>query len=194
MPLAFQSKLLRVLQTQEFERVGDSVTKKVDVRILSATNIDIEAAIQEKTFREDLFYRLNGVSIKILPLRKRPEDIELLIYYFIQQYSKNKKIAITNDTLFLLKSYHWRGNVRELENTIHHAVILAKDNLIDIIHLPEEFQNPLIAKVDTLQSLEEMERIHISKVLSNTSDLKEAAFVLKIDAATLWRKRKRYAI
>jgi DNA-binding NtrC family response regulator len=194
MPLAFQSKLLRVLQTKEFESVGDSKTKKVDVRILSATNIDIEAAIQEKTFREDLFYRLNGVSVKILPLRKRPEDIELLIYHFIQQFSKNRKIEITNDVLFVLKSYFWRGNVRELENTIHHAVILAKENLIDISHLPEEFKNPSLIKMSALLSLEEMEKIHISKVLASTADLKEAASVLKIDSATLWRKRKRYAI
>ncbi|MBP7282474.1 MAG: sigma-54-dependent Fis family transcriptional regulator [Leptospiraceae bacterium] len=194
MPLAFQSKLLRVLQTKEFESVGDSKTKKVNVRILAATNINIEAAIQEKTFREDLFYRLNGVSIKIIPLRKRPEDIELLIQHFIQIFSKNRKIEITDDTLFLLKSYHWRGNVRELENTIHHAVILAKDNLIDISRLPEEFRNPSLIKMSALLSLEDMEKIHISKVLSYTADLKEAASVLKIDAATLWRKRKRYAI
>ncbi len=194
MPLAFQSKLLRVLQIKEFESVGDSKTKKVDVRIISATNIDIEAAIQEKTFREDLFYRLNGVSVKILPLRKRPEDIELLIQHFIQQFSKNRKIEITNDALFILKAYYWRGNVRELENTIHHAVILAKENLIDISHLPEEFKNPLLTKMSALLSLEEMEKIHISKVLASTADLKEAASVLKIDAATLWRKRKRYAI
>ena len=194
MPLAFQSKLLRVLQTKEFESVGDSKTKKVNVRILAATNINIEAAIQEKTFREDLFYRLNGVSIKIIPLRKRPEDIELLIQHFIQIFSKNRKIEITDDTLFLLKSYHWRGNVRELENTIHHAVILAKDNLIDISRLPEEFKNPSLIKMSALLSLEDMEKIHISKVLSSTADLKEAASVLKIDAATLYRKRKRYAI
>ena len=194
MPLAFQSKLLRVLQTKEFESVGDTKTKKVDVRILAATNINIEAAIQEKTFREDLFYRLNGVSIKIIPLRKRPEDIELLIQHFIQIFSKNRKIEITDDTLFLLKSYHWRGNVRELENTINHAVILAKDNLIDISRLPEEFRNPSLIKMSALLSLEDMEKIHISKVLSSTADLKEAASVLKIDAATLYRKRKRYAI
>ncbi len=194
MPLVFQSKLLRILQTSEFESVGDSKTKKVNVRIISATNISIEAAIQEKTFREDLFYRLNGVSVKIIPLRKRPEDIELLIQHFIQIFSKNRKIQITNDALFLLKSHFWRGNVRELENTIHHAVILAKENLIDITHLPEEFKNPLLTKMSVLLSLEEMEKIHISKVLASTSDFKEAASVLKIDSATLWRKRKRYSI
>ena len=84
--------------------------------------------------------------------------------------------------------------MRELENTIHHAVILAKDNLIDISRLPEEFRNPLLIQMDRLLSLEEIEKIHISKVLAATTDLKEAASVLKIDAATLWRKRKRYAI
>ena len=127
-------------------------------------------------------------------MRKRPEDIELLIQHFIQIFSKNRKIQITNDALFLLKSHFWRGNVRELENTIHHAVILAKENLIDITHLPEEFKNPLLTKMSVLLSLEEMEKIHISKVLASTSDFKEAASVLKIDSATLWRKRKRYSI
>jgi len=194
MPLAFQSKLLRILQTQEFELVGDSKTKKVDVRIISATNLNMEAAIQEKTFREDLYYRLNGVSIKVLPLRKRPEDVELLVHHFIERFSKNGKIEITPDALFLLESHHWRGNVRELENAIHHCVVLAKDSLIDVIHLPDEFKHTFIEKPPLLLSLEEMEKVHISKILAATSDFKEAASVLKIDLATLWRKRKRYSI
>ncbi len=194
MPLAFQSKLLRVLQTKEFESLGDLETKKVNVRILSATNINLEAAIQEKTFREDLFYRLNGVSIKILPLRERIEDIEILIHSFIEKFSKNKKMEVTRDALFLLKSHPWRGNVRELENTIHRAVVLAKDNPIDVSHLPEEFKNVSQSRMDDLFSLEEIEKKHISKILSYTSDYKEAADILKIDIATLWRKRKKYCI
>ena len=177
MPIAFQAKLLRVLQSGEFESVGDTKTKKVDVRILSATNINIEAAIEEKTFREDLFYRLNGATIKIPPLRDRPEDIEPLVLHFLQKFSKNKNFKISADSFALLESYQWRGNVRELENTIHRAVLLAKENyLIQTFHFPEEMKNANKTSKYNLLSLEETARI------------------LKIDLATLWRKRKRYSI
>lgn len=194
MPVAFQSKLLRVLQSGEFESVGDTKTKKVNVRIISATNINIEAAIQEKTFREDLFYRLNGVTIKIPALRDRPEDIELLVQHFIKKFFKNKQIQISDAALFILKSHSWRGNVRELENIIHRSALIAKENLIDIIHLPEEIRNPSQGSTDTFLSLEEVEEIHIKKVLASNPDFKEASRILKIDQATLWRKRKRYSI
>ena len=195
MPIAFQAKLLRVLQSGEFESVGDTKTKKVDVRILSATNINIEAAIEEKTFREDLFYRLNGATIKIPPLRDRPEDIEPLVLHFLQKFSKNKNFKISADSFALLESYQWRGNVRELENTIHRAVLLAKENyLIQTFHFPEEMKNANKTSKYNLLSLEEVEEIHIKKVLQATSDYKETARILKIDLATLWRKRKRYSI
>ncbi len=194
MPFSFQSKLLRVLRTKEFESVGDSEIKKLNVRILSATSVNLEAAIQEKTFKDDLFYCLNGVSIKILPLRERIEDIEILIHSFTEKFSKNNRMEVTRDALFILKSHPWRGNVKELENTIHRAVVLAKDSPIDVSHLPEEFRNASQNKMDDLFSLEEIEKKHISKILSYTSDYKEAADILKIDIATLWRKRKKYSI
>jgi transcriptional regulator with PAS, ATPase and Fis domain len=194
MPVAFQSKLLRVLQSGEFESVGDTKTKKVNVRIISATNINIEAAIQEKTFREDLFYRLNGVTIKIPALRDRPEDIELLVQHFIKKFFKNKQIQISDAALSILKSHSWRGNVRELENTIHRSALLAKEKIIDITHLPEEIRNPPKGSMDAMLSLEEIEEMHIKKVLVSNPDLREASRILKIDQATLWRKRKRYSI
>jgi len=193
-PLAFQSKLLRALKTKEYESVGDSETKRMNVRIISSTSVNLEAAIQEKTLRDDLFYHLNGISIKILPLRERIEDIETLAYHFIEKYSKEKKLEVTREALFLLKSYHWRGNVKELENTIHRAVILAKDKSIDVSHLPAELRIISQNKKDNLFSLEEMEKQHISKILSYSTDFQEAADTLKIDIATLWRKRKRYGI
>ena len=158
MPFAFQSRLLRVLQTKEFESAGDSETKKVNVRIIAASNTNLEAAIQEKTFKADFFYLLNGVSIKILPLRERIEDIEILANHFIEKFSKDKKKDLTRNALFLLKAHPWRGNVRELENTIHRAVVLAKENSIDVSHLPEEFRVVSQNKKDDLFSLEEMEK------------------------------------
>ncbi len=194
MPTAFQAKLLRVLQSGQFESVGDSKTKKVNVRIISATNVNIEAGIEEKTFREDLFYRLNGVTIPIPPLRDRPEDIELLAKHFIEKFSKNKHLSITDEALLLLKNHSWRGNVRELENTIHRVVLLAKDTIVDTVHLPPEIKTTNNRSSDSLLSLEKLEELHIKKVLEVTSDFKETARILKIDLATLWRKRKKYSI
>lgn len=194
MPTAFQAKLLRVLQSGQFESVGDSKTKKVNVRIISATNVNIEAGIEEKTFREDLFYRLNGVTIPIPPLRERPEDIELLVKHFIEKFSKNKHFSITDEALLLLKNHSWRGNVRELENTIHRVVLLAKDAIVDTLHLPPEIKTTNNRSSDSLLSLEKLKELHIKKVLEATSDFKETACILKIDLATLWRKRKKYSI
>ena len=194
MPTAFQAKLLRVLQSGQFESVGDSKTKKVNVRIISATNVNIEAGIEEKTFREDLFYRLNGVTIPIPPLRERPEDIELLVKHFIEKFSKNKHFSITDEALLLLKNHSWRGNVRELENTIHRVVLLAKDAIVDTLHLPPEIKTTNNRSSDSLLSLEKLKELHIKKVLEATSDFKETARILKIDLATLWRKRKKYSI
>ncbi len=188
---SLQAKLLRVLQQKEFERLGESVTRKVDVRIIAATNTDLEQAMEEGTFRRDLFYRLNTVRIKLLPLRERPEDILLLAQYFAEKFSDSKDVKIAPDAVKALKAYHWRGNVRELENIIKRAVILAKNNIIELTGLPEEvrfaLQNP-----QRLLSLEEIEKQHIRKVLQTASDLNEAAKILGIDPATLWRKRKRY--
>ncbi len=188
-----QVKLLRFLQHREFERVGDNVTRKVDVRVIAATNKNLSVSLKQGTFREDLFYRLNSVRLDLPPLRERPEDILLLIQHFLKKFSPNNAIDIHTDAVKLLTSYTWPGNVRELENVIERAVLLAKQGEIFVSHLPPELQNPEGIKKGIL-SLEAVERQHIVRVLRIVKDLDEAARLLNIDPTTLWRKRKKYGI
>ncbi len=190
---ALQAKLLRVLQNNEFERLGESITRKVDVRIIAATNKNLEEAIKEGTFREDLFYRLNSVRLKLLPLRERPEDISLLAHYFIKKFSAIKTATISIEASKILRLNRWSGNVRELENIIERAVLLSRNEIIDVIDLPEEIR--ISYKEENLKlSLEEIEKLHIKKILQITKDLAEASEILGIDPATLWRKRKKYGL
>jgi NtrC-family two-component system response regulator AlgB len=184
-----QVKLLRFLQSREFERVGESVTRKVDVRIIAATNRSLEEAVRSGTLREDLFYRLNAVRLKLPPLREREGDIPLLVRHFLGKFDARGDVS--PEALEGLTRYSWKGNVRELENVIERAVLLARGETIRLHHLPEEFQNTLPSGPAAL-SLEEMERQHIIKVLRIAKDLDDAASILGIDPATLWRKRKKF--
>jgi len=137
-PPSVQVKLLRVLQEREFERIGSSKTIKVDVRIIAATNKDLQAAIADGTFREDLFYRLNVVPIELPPLRERPQDIVQLAEHFVKKYCRDSgrdPLIITEDALALLQTNEWKGNIRELENCIERAVILAEDDRIEARHM-----------------------------------------------------------
>jgi len=186
-----QAKLLRVLQQQEFERIGESITRKVNIRIIAATNQNLEEAIANKSFREDLFYRLNSVRIKLIPLKERKEDIVLLVPFFIDKYESDSRKEISKDALSALKLFNWSGNVRELENVIQRAVLLAKENQIQLSDLPDEISSA-VKETENILSLEEMEKRHIQRVLNISKDLAEAATMLKIDPATLWRKRKKY--
>ena len=139
MPLTLQVKLLRTIQEREIEPIGSEFRIKVDIRILSATNKDPYDLIKSGKLREDLYYRLNVVEIKIPPLKERKDDIPLLIHHFIEKYSKenNRKIKwISNEALKILQSYHWPGNVRELENIIERAILLSKESTIDVQDLP----------------------------------------------------------
>lgn len=191
LPQSVQVKLLRFLQNKEYERVGENVTRKVDVRVIAATNRKLSIAIQEGTIREDLYYRLNAVRIELLPLRERPDDVLILIQHFIKKHSEGKNIEVSSEALRLLITYRWPGNIRELENVIERGVVFAKDGVIKPEYLPEEIQKVAEGKTGIL-SIEEMEKLHIKRVLGVANDLEEAALLLNIDPATLWRKRKKY--
>lgn len=190
-PPSTQVKLLRFLQSKEFERVGETQTRKVDVRVIAATNKNLEEAVQAGTFREDLFYRLNAVTLKLPPLRERMEDIPLLVTHFLRKFGSSSELS--KEAFTALRTYTWKGNVRELENVIERAVLLARDGEITLEHLPEQFQQLAQASSGPL-SLEEAERQHIIKVLRIAKDLEEAASILNIDPATLWRKRKKFQL
>jgi len=188
---SIQSKLLRVLQTKDFERVGENVTRKVDVRVISATNRNLDEALKEGNFREDLFYRLNGVRIKLPPLRERPEDVPMLIHHFLKKFSKDREVLISPDADKVLKSYRWSGNVRELENVIERAALLASNGVIKPEQLPEEIY---LASSPKALSLEEAEKLQIKKVLQIAKDYDEAARILGVDRKTLLNKRKKFGL
>jgi len=196
-----QAKLLRVIQEKEIKPVGSERTIKVDVRIIAATNQDLKQAIAKKTFREDLYYRLNVVPIHIPPLRERKEDIPLLTKHFLQKYNQKRKIPVVNvepETMKLLMSYDWPGNVRELENAIERALILEDGDTL----LPRCFpwiggekKIKTIANNHKIYSLEEMEKRHIKWVLKETRGHKgKAASLLGIDRKTLYTKIKKYCL
>ena len=145
MSISTQSKLLRVLQEQKFERLGGAETLAVDVRIISATHRDLEEEIEEGRFREDLYYRIKVVNIKIPPLRHRKEDIPLLVNRFIQYFSEEHQkriVSISNEAMKILISYNWPGNVRQLKNVIESALVLANNEILDTTDLPEEIKHP----------------------------------------------------
>ncbi len=190
-PTTTQAKLLRFLQGREFERVGDSQTMKVDVRFIAATNRDLKASLSSGTFRDDLYYRINGVTIKLPPLRERPDDIPLLIKHFIQKFGGENPPEIGPDAFGILANYRWPGNIRQLENVIERSVLLAHGKKIEVHHLPEEIRQ---LEGKRLVSLEELEKEHISRVIQQTATVDEASHVLGIDPATLWRKRKKYGL
>ena len=188
---ALQAKLLRVLQEKEFERIGESTPRKVDVRVIAATNKNIDEAIREGTFREDLYYRLNGLRLRLPPLRERPDDIPYLIQHFLASRGGDHPVDVSPEADKALRRYRWSGNVRELENVLERSVLLSPDGPIELHHLPEEVRS---AEQNTLQSLEEVERMHIKKVLQMARDFDGAATILGIDRKTLFNKRKKYGL
>ncbi len=190
-----QVKLLRFLQNMEFERVGESITRKVNVRIISATNRNIDDEIKSGDFREDFYYRLSGVRIKLPPLRERKEDIPSLTDHFIKQYSPGEDIVLLPETLKLLYDYNWPGNIRELENVIKRALVLAKDHEIKPEYLPHEINREQQREFTTLMpTLDEIERNYIIEVMKTHTNPKDASRILGISLTTLWRKRKEYKI
>lgn len=168
-PLELQPKLLRVLQDQEFERLGSTRTLRVDVRLVAATNRDLERAMEEKQFRSDLFYRLNVFPIRIPPLRERRDDVPLLVRYFVQMYSRrmNKPIeTISTATMNALLNWEWPGNVRELENFIERSVILTEGSVLNVPLAELRQRTGILGSVNG--TLESMEREHILRVLQET--------------------------
>ncbi len=196
----FQVKLLRVLQQGEVKRVGDAEIRKVNVRIIAATNKDLDKEIIQGNFRKDLYYRLQVIMIHIPPLRERKEDILPLALHFLDKYQKKyqKKLKFHPDTLDFLESYPWPGNVRELENAVERAVIVANGPQINIDDLGLKRTEGKFKKdnsVPSICSLAEVEKRHILNVLSATKGNKrQAARILKIGYNTLWRKLKKYQI
>jgi two-component system, NtrC family, response regulator AlgB len=208
MPLAMQAKLLRFLQSHEYQRVGENATRHADVRIIAATNRNLEEAIERGAIREDLFYRLSGVRLLVPPLRLRREDILQLAERFVADTAKGSALGtptLSEEVRNSLLEYDWRGNVRELEHAMLRATILAGTRqTVELQDLPDHIAQRSFQHITTwnetsnsngaMKSLEDVEREHIAYVIGKTSSLEEAARVLKIDSATLWRKRKKYAL
>jgi NtrC-family two-component system response regulator AlgB len=198
LPLSIQAKLLRVLHEKVFERVGDLETRKADVRIIAATNMDLEAAVKERRFREDLFYRLNVVEILVPPLRERGEDIlplaERLVAFFARQNHRHI-LGFTEGARDALRRHEWPGNVRELRNAVERAVLLCREDRIGVESLPMHVSPADMApNIGDLVSLEKVEEMHIRRVLAATKSIEEAGKVLGMDSVTLWRRRKKYGM
>jgi formate hydrogenlyase transcriptional activator len=168
-PLELQPKLLRVLQEQEFERLGGTRTTKINVRLVTATNRDLVQMVAERQFRSDLFYRLNIFPVQMPPLRQRREDIPVLVRYFAQKYARQMKRtvdSISSETMTALTNYHWPGNIRELENLIERAVILSRGPVLEVPLA--ELRESAASTTDSLQTLEANEREHILRALRDT--------------------------
>jgi two-component system, NtrC family, response regulator HydG len=192
LPLGAQAKLLRVLQNQEVQRVGSPATRKIDVRVVAATNRDLRAMVAEKRFRDDLYYRLAMVEVTLPRLADRKEDLPLLQRYFVERFAaqyKKEISGITRRGQALLARYHWPGNVRELENVIGSACMLAQGPAIDINDLPEHIRTAIAADPDNddMASLEAVEQRHVLRVLAAAEGNKNrAAEILGISRATLY--------
>jgi NtrC-family two-component system response regulator AlgB len=200
LPLEIQPKLLRLLQEREYERVGEAKTRQVDVRVVAASNRNLEQGVQEGRFREDLYYRLNVISLHMLSLRERQVDLPRIarnyLRFFSRQCGKNiEGFSIAAEQA--IRNYHWPGNLRELRNVVERAVILGGGSVIEPADLPDNLNRLLVpGKTSAPQpgarvSLEELENQHLRMVISQTASMEEAAQILGIDPATLYRKRKK---
>ncbi len=200
LPLALQPKLLRLVQEKRYERVGDPRTRASDVRIVAATNRDLDAAVAAGTFREDLLYRLNVIEVTLPPLRERRRDIlplaEHLLGFFARQAGKSIA-GFTDEAREALARYAWPGNVRELRNALERGVILAAGPTLGLADLPTPVGSPprpRAIEVGASVTLDALEAEHIRRVLAASASLAEAAATLGIDPSTLYRKRNRYGL
>jgi DNA-binding NtrC family response regulator len=196
LPASMQAKLLRFLQDRRFRRVGDTVERSVDLRVVSASNRNLSEAVADGAFREDLYYRLAVISLAIPALRERREDIPPLVYHFIRQFNAEAGYAVEGvrqDALELLADHAWPGNVRQLENVIERAVILRKAGLVQPSDLPPEMDST--AAGDSSRSLDELERQHILQLLEECGgNRSRVARILGISRRTVYRKLRQYGI
>jgi DNA-binding NtrC family response regulator len=198
LPVDLQAKLLRALQEREIRPVGATDRVRIDVRVIAATNRDLESAIRTGAFRQDLYFRLNVVQVKLPPLRERKSDIPLLVNFFLEKFSDPQRPIrnISEDAMRRLMAYDWPGNVRELENAVERAVALGSGPILHIADLPSNLQqgsNDKLIESNEMTTLEEMERRAILRALRETSgDKLAAARLLGIGKTTLYRKLKQY--
>ena len=201
LPLNLQVKLLRVLQEGEIERIGSISPKKIDVRVISATNRDLAKMVESQDFREDLYYRLNVFPIVIPPLRERVDDIEPLIERFLTQFNKKYGMhkTFSRETAAIMKRYSWPGNIRELRNIVERVMIVSTEDCITADHLPVEVNQVQVKSgniildnvVDLKAHLEEIELVYIEHAMDKYGNVRDAAKSLGMTASTLVRKRKR---
>jgi len=206
LPMEIQPKLLRLLQEREYERVGENVIRRAEVRIIAATSHDLKKRVAEGAFREDLYFRLNVITAEMPPLRLRPGDLIRFAGHFFKHFAAlcgRRLEGFSEQASAAIRAYSWPGNLRELRNAIERAVIMAKGNKINLEDLPAELRgqtapgakgNGAPPEVGSLVSMEKLEEAHLRKVMERTSNLAEAAQVLGIDQATLYRKRKKIGL
>nr|HMN69749.1 sigma-54 dependent transcriptional regulator [Bdellovibrionales bacterium] len=203
---ALQVKLLRVLQERSFEPVGSTKTINANVRVIAATNVDLETAVEEGEFREDLFYRLNVIPIRIPALRERPSDIPLLLHHFMQTFNRTRGRQLTGiapDALQLLMAYSWPGNIRELENLVERLSILKGQGQIEVLDLPEKYRRIAVEAdpsrldipdngMDFNSAVDAYENALIMRALEKTGwNRNQAALLLKLNRTTLVEKIKK---
>ncbi len=207
LPLEIQPKLLRLLQEREYERLGENVTRTADVRVIAATNRDLKKRVAEGAFREDLYFRLNVIAVEMPPLRARPADLLRFSEHYLAHFSRQAGRPVREfspETVACLRAYAWPGNLRELRNAIERAAIVGRNDALTPADFPPEIARgatpagpgapETTAQVGSPISLDKLEELHIRQILAKTSNLSEAASVLGIDAATLYRKRKRIGL
>jgi NtrC-family two-component system response regulator AlgB len=196
LPLSLQPKLLRLLQDKEYERVGETNTRVGDLRIIAATNRDLEVEVRASRFREDLLYRLNVIEITLPPLRQRKKDILPLALKLLEFFAAQSGKAIagfTPEAAEALTAHDWPGNIRELRNAVERAVIIGRQPKIGVDDLPSQVGDPALTRFEIggRLTLEQLEAEHLRRVLATSNSLEEAAEILGIDPSTLYRKRKR---
>jgi len=199
-PLPLQGKLLRFVDERTYERLGDTTPRRADARIIAASNRDLEGMVGDKTFREDLFYRLSVVELVLPPLRARPEDVLLLARELVGAYARAHGRSVVGwdaEVERVLVGYTWPGNVRELSHALERAVLLAPGSTLRVEHLPRRIVDARAeapAGSESLPTLAELEEAHVRRVLALHLPQEEAARRLGIDPSTLWRKRKKYGL